>query len=942
MSSKGGTDKTSADLDDFLKRERAKELLNYKVLLLGAGESGKSTVVKQLKNIYKVEMDQEEINNYKENLHSNTVSSMQVFLEAVENLKIGTWENEEDQKAAELVRSFTFDQSKIMTTEVGVAISRLWNTEVLKNTLARRNEFWNLDASDYYFDNVDRFIEEGFTPTEEDCIMARVRTTGIVNTEFNEGPIRFQVVDVAGQRSERKKWIHCFDDVRALVFVVSLAGYNQVMFEDASHNRMSEALNLFTTIVNNPLFQQTPIFLFLNKKDLFEKMIKEVELSKVFPEYTGGSDTNMALEFLKKEFVKRAQDEKRVHVSYVAARYKKDIKYSWEELRDKLVEDGQSNTPSKSSPKVQLTTIRPFSPSTTQISLMSESLPSEDNSRDLNVDEENTWKSGRHHQTQLPWTTKIIFFLYSELRGTSRRRVIGIRRFDSGEFPLEIVISKAPKVQTKTHNKRYVIELAPTREQQDIREIESIAEQGRLFPDGSDEENSEGESILDQLDHQIMEVRRDQTKETSGETRAESATHKSTNAEHESIADVDGPLFEGSEEEASATTEEGEYRPILISHDHDTERQHIQDMIDDVFEQGEEESEERERKWTLVENLMSESFGRRTFALLLTIQRARTMLVPSHNFSRLCHLVERALSEAEREEDFRSARVLMYMTVTFYRKIIDSSSELQEYLHHKLRHLTLWRNIHFWERALWGTEDTSIEKFKDLSVEQKDEFVDREKNIAFASLLSFTHSMLSFSVDKTIVDAFIRKQCAFYSLDDHYVEQLIDNLKSQAHSVKVEHRKYIRSIDRINKVAIEPKRSTPIHSKTRPKSVAVKMQTDDKFAKELSTFQGESPTNLEERQRHGSKSKSEDNAEFSAKFQQLLDSVKNIGKMSSCDENCRDCMAKKSRQSAKSGGSEWGFLNKINLKRSRQSKFYQFQKVTLEDILDVLSDETSQ
>ncbi len=68
--------------------------------------------------------------------------------------------------------------------------------------------------------------------------MARVRTTGIVVTEFDEGPVHFSVVDgkhlfynislifclVAGQRSERKKWIHCFDDVKALIFVVSLAG----------------------------------------------------------------------------------------------------------------------------------------------------------------------------------------------------------------------------------------------------------------------------------------------------------------------------------------------------------------------------------------------------------------------------------------------------------------------------------------------------------------------------------------------------------------------------------------------------------------------------------------------------------------------------------------------------------------------------------------------
>jgi len=175
--------------------------------------------------------------------------------------------------------------------------------------------------------------------------MARVRTTGIVTTEFQEGPVRFSVVDVAGQRSERKKWINCFDDVKCLVFVVSLAGYNQVMFEDAAHNRMHEQLNLFQQIANNPVFANTPVYLFLNKKDLFETMIQEVDLNKCFPEYAGGKDVNAALKFVTTEFEKRVDEEgkKRLHVAYIAARYKKDIKYTWEELRDVLVEENKKD-----------------------------------------------------------------------------------------------------------------------------------------------------------------------------------------------------------------------------------------------------------------------------------------------------------------------------------------------------------------------------------------------------------------------------------------------------------------------------------------------------------------------------------------------------------------------------------------------------------------------
>jgi len=56
-------------------------------------------------------------------------------------------------------------------------------------------------------------------------------------------------VDVGGQRSERRKWIHCFDDVKAIIFLVSLPGYNQVLFEDAGMNRMHESLNLFREVV---------------------------------------------------------------------------------------------------------------------------------------------------------------------------------------------------------------------------------------------------------------------------------------------------------------------------------------------------------------------------------------------------------------------------------------------------------------------------------------------------------------------------------------------------------------------------------------------------------------------------------------------------------------------------------------------------------------------
>lgn len=78
----------------------------------------------------------------------------------------------------------------------------------------RSRRYWLLDAASYYFDNALRLGQPDYCATDEDVIMTRIRTTGIDTTEFSEPPFMYSVVDVGGQRNERRKWIHCFDNVR--------------------------------------------------------------------------------------------------------------------------------------------------------------------------------------------------------------------------------------------------------------------------------------------------------------------------------------------------------------------------------------------------------------------------------------------------------------------------------------------------------------------------------------------------------------------------------------------------------------------------------------------------------------------------------------------------------------------------------------------------------
>lgn len=336
----------SADVDIELLQQEIDQLFKFKILLLGAGESGKSTIVKQLKLIHKWKIEAKEKKQVAQGLHQNVLDCMKALIHQVKVFKEHEF-SPEDAKTAEELEQYN-DQERI-TPELGQRITKLFQSPAIQHAYSRRNEFWLLDSFDYYMTHLDRFCDEKFDPTEEDVVMARIRTTGIVVTNLKQKLVRenkhepefldFEVVDVGGQRNERKKWMHCFDDVKAVLFIVNLAGWDQVLFEDASRNRMEEAMELFHKVTHNKIFEKTPIFLFLNKKDLFEQMVQEKDLKTRYPEYDGGKNVRPALEFVLQMFKSRMPAGKPLTHDFVSARVKSDIRGAFNTVKKTLYED---------------------------------------------------------------------------------------------------------------------------------------------------------------------------------------------------------------------------------------------------------------------------------------------------------------------------------------------------------------------------------------------------------------------------------------------------------------------------------------------------------------------------------------------------------------------------------------------------------------------------
>ena len=113
-----------------------------------------------------------------------------------------------------------------------------------------------------------------------------------------------------------RKWMHCFDEMNAVIFMVSLSCYNEVSEEDETQNAMIKSLELFHEICNVHWFQRAKICLFLNKKDLLEEKLKRVPLNVCFPEYDGPNQIEPALNYIRERFVELTKTKDRAKISY--------------------------------------------------------------------------------------------------------------------------------------------------------------------------------------------------------------------------------------------------------------------------------------------------------------------------------------------------------------------------------------------------------------------------------------------------------------------------------------------------------------------------------------------------------------------------------------------------------------------------------------------------
>jgi len=99
-------------------------------------------------------------------------------------------------------------------------------------------------------------------------------------------------------------WAQFFDDVNVIIFLAPMSGFNQVLAEDETINRLTDSLRLWQAICSNKILAAVEFVIFLNKLDLLEaKLGSGVKFSSFVTSYKGENSTKPVAKYLLEVFV---------------------------------------------------------------------------------------------------------------------------------------------------------------------------------------------------------------------------------------------------------------------------------------------------------------------------------------------------------------------------------------------------------------------------------------------------------------------------------------------------------------------------------------------------------------------------------------------------------------------------------------------------------------
>ncbi|XP_066450183.1 guanine nucleotide-binding protein G(s) subunit alpha-like [Eleutherodactylus coqui] len=291
--------KRSRMIDDWLKAEDIAYKQAHRLLIEGLEESGKSTIVKQMRILHGNGFSAEEKKLKVQDIKKNIKEAIETIVRAMRELSPPVeLANPDNQFRIDYIMNLPSHEDFDFPPVFYEHTKALWQDEGVKACYERANGYYLIDRAQYFLDKIEIVQQDDYTPTDQDLLRCRLQTSGIYEAKFQVDKVNFHVFQIGYQF---RKWIKCFNDATGIIFVVDSSSYNMVIREDNPTNRLQGALQLFNYIWNSRWARRiswngqrtadtrwtNSVFLFLNKQDLLaEKVLAgKWKIEDYFPDF---------------------------------------------------------------------------------------------------------------------------------------------------------------------------------------------------------------------------------------------------------------------------------------------------------------------------------------------------------------------------------------------------------------------------------------------------------------------------------------------------------------------------------------------------------------------------------------------------------------------------------------------------------------------------------
>ena len=183
--SKTDEDKANKSISEKLNKYIKEEESTLSMLLLGAGGSGKSTVLKQMEKIHNGDMDEKSLNQTLNDVHKNITMDIYdlckqyfVLKEKFNDIKFDS--SDIENLAIKIATEHDPIHNQRLTPSFANDIQTLWNTESMQKVFEIRKKSHIMDNTPWFMDKVTEYADPNYIPTFDDYVRIRDCTTGTV------------------------------------------------------------------------------------------------------------------------------------------------------------------------------------------------------------------------------------------------------------------------------------------------------------------------------------------------------------------------------------------------------------------------------------------------------------------------------------------------------------------------------------------------------------------------------------------------------------------------------------------------------------------------------------------------------------------------------------------------------------------------------------------